>query len=268
MTKTWISGSVLRVLSMATAGALALTIGLYSQDPPAPDAKKGGKKGGFRGPNIAPVVETGFEPMFDGSSLKGWDGDPAFWRVENGAIVGETQTDKQPKQNTFLIWRGSDSVPGRLANFELRLDYKLTGFNSGIQVRSSERDDFKWGMQGYQADIDGEQRFTGQWYEERGRGFLAMRGQFTWINMEGKPGLVSSLGNGDELKALIKGDDWNSMHIIARGSTLTQVVNGRLMSMLMDDDTKGRRLDGSIGIQCHTGPPMKIEIKNIRLKKY
>ena len=34
-------------------------------------------------------------------------------------------------------------------------------------------------MKGYQADIDAENQFTGQIYEERGRGFLAMRGQAT-----------------------------------------------------------------------------------------
>ncbi|HUA59948.1 MAG TPA: family 16 glycoside hydrolase, partial [Verrucomicrobiae bacterium] len=57
-------------------------------------------------PRIAPIQETGFQPIFDGRSLDGWDGDPGFWRVEDGALVGQTTTEKQPKQNTFLIWRG------------------------------------------------------------------------------------------------------------------------------------------------------------------
>ncbi len=256
----------MKLLTTTTIGTLALSIAIYSQQTPAVDAKSSAKtsskKGGFRIPTIEPAAETGFQAIFDGTSLNGWDGDPTFWRVEDGAIVGQTLVDKQPKENTFLIWRG-----GSPANFELKLDYKLTGFNSGIQVRSREREDFKWGMVGYQADIDGEQRFTGQWYEERGRGFLAMRGQYTRINEEGKPGLLGTLGDDAQLKELIKGGDWNSLHIIARGSTLYQIQNGRLMSVLMDDDTKGRRLDGLIGIQCHVGQPMKIELKNIRLKR-
>jgi hypothetical protein len=37
--------------------------------------------------------------------------------------------------------------------------------------------------------------------------------------------------------------------------------------MLIDDDKSGRKMDGLIGIQVHKGPPMKIEVKNIRLKK-
>jgi Domain of Unknown Function (DUF1080) len=211
---------------------------------------------------IPPLREMGFEPIFDGKTLKGWDGDPQFWRVEGGALVGETFATKQPKQNTFLIWRG-----GSPADFELRLEFRLTGFNSGIQFRSSELPDIKWAMKGYQADMDGEQQYTGQIYEERGRGFLAMRGQFTYIGDGQKPALVGSLGSPDELKKLIHGDGWNDLHLIARGNTIEQVLNGRLMSMAIDDDKANRMLAGLIGIQVHLGPPMKIEVRNIRLKK-
>jgi hypothetical protein len=237
---------------------------LYAQQgaPPAANAGRGAGRGGGRGPVIPPIEEMGYQPIFDGKSLAGWDGDPKFWRIEDGAIVGQTTTDKQPDQNTFLIWRG-----GSPADFELRLQFKLTGFNSGIQFRSIELPDIKYAMKGYQADMDGEQRYTGQIYEERGRGFLAMRGQFSYIGEGKKPALVSSVGDGEELKKLIKGEDWNDLHLIARGNTIIQMLNGRITSMLIDDDTAGRKLDGLIGIQVHKGPPMKIEARNIRLKK-
>jgi hypothetical protein len=213
-------------------------------------------------PKIPPMDDVGFVPIFDGKTLNGWDGDPAFWRVEDGAIVGQTLVDRQPKQNTFLIWRG-----GSPANFELKVKYKLTGFNSGIQYRSVELPDIKYAMKGYQADMDGEQTYTGQIYEERARGFLALRGQFTYIGDGKKPALVSSLGDPADLKGLIKGADWNDLHIIARGNTLVQMLNGRVMSMLIDDDTANRKMEGLIGIQVHLGPPMKIEVRDIRLKK-
>ncbi len=172
---------------------------------------------------IKPLEEVGFQPIFDGKSMNGWDGDPDFWRVEDGSLIGQTTVDKQPKQNTFLIWRG-----GSPANFELKLQYRLTGFNSGIQYRSIELPDIKWAMKGYQADMDGEQRFTGQIYEERGRGFLALRGQATYIAEGKKPGLVGSLGrNNAELKGLIKADGWNDVDIIARGNTLIQNERSR-----------------------------------------
>ena len=210
---------------------------------------------------IKPLEEVGFQPIFDGKSMNGWDGDPDFWRVEDGSLIGQTTVDKQPKQNTFLIWRG-----GSPANFELKLQYRLTGFNSGIQYRSIELPDIKWAMKGYQADMDGEQRFTGQIYEERGRGFLALRGQATYIAEGKKPGLVGSLGDNAELKGLIKADGWNDVDIIARGNTLIQILNGRVMSMLIDDDTANRKMEGLIGIQVHKGPPMKMEVRNIRIK--
>ena len=239
-----------KIVGLAGAAAL-FTAGLYPQ-------QRGG--GGGRNP-VPPLEETGFRPIFDGKTMNGWDGDPNFWRVEDGALVGQTQTDKQPKQNTFLIWRG-----GKPGDFELKLDFRLTGFNSGIQFRSIELPDIRWAMKGYQADIDGEQRYTGQIYEERGRGFLAMRGQFAYIGEGQKPAMIGSLGDGDELKKLIHGDGWNALWLIARGNTIEQLLNGRMMSMLIDDDTAGRKMDGLIGIQVHLGPPMKIEVKNIRLK--
>ena len=211
---------------------------------------------------IAALEESGFQTIFDGTSLTGWDGDPAFWKVENGAIVGQTAKDKQPKQNTFLIWRG-----GSPADFELKLQFRLTGFNSGIQFRSIELPDIKWAMKGYQADMDGEQKYTGQIYEERGRGFVAMRGQITYIADGKKPGVLGSLGDPNELKSAIKSEDWNDLDILARGNVIVQMINGRVTSMLIDDDTTGRRMDGLIGIQIHLGPPMKIEARNIRLKK-
>jgi hypothetical protein len=123
---------------------------------------------------------AGFESIFDGSSMKGWEGDPAFWRVANGALTGQSTSQNAVKQNTFLIWRG-----GAPKDFELKVEYRLSATNSGIQIRSVQLppgpEIGKWVMKGYQADIDADNQYTGQIYEERGRGFLAMRGQATYI---------------------------------------------------------------------------------------
>src|SRR5579883_685732 len=220
-----------------------------------------------RGGMFITLDETGFRPMFDGQSLKGWDCDPDFWRVEGGEIVGETRADHQPKQNIFCIWRGA-----KPADFDLKLQYRLTGAdtgNSGVQYRSIERPDIaRWVMQGYQADIDAKEQYTGQIYEERGRGFLALRGQFNYIGDGKKPGNVGSLGDGGELKAFIHHGDWNDLEVIARGNTLIQVINGHVMSQIVDDDKAGRKMDGLIGIQLHkTTGPMKIEARNIRIRE-
>ena len=143
--------------------------------------------------------------------------------------------------------------------------------NSGIQYRSIERPDVaKWVMQGYQADIDLKQRYTGQIYEERGRGFVCLRGQMSYIANGQKAGAIGTVGGDEELKQLIKVDDWNDVEIIARGNVLLQLWNGRLMSELIDDDTSGRKMDGEIGIQVHRLPnaAMRIETRNIRIKTF
>jgi len=245
-------------MAVVVCSSIALAILLTAQSEP-PRARRAG---GFKMDLPQPLNdETGFKAIFDGRTLNGWDGDPKLWRVEGGKIVGETTAETMPKQNSFLIWRG-----GTPADFELKAQYRLGAVNSGIQYRSIELPDIRWAMKGYQADIDAEERFTGQIYEERGRGFLALRGQFTYIAEGKKPGVVGSLGADPQLKSLIKNGDWNEYHIIARGNVLTQILNGRVMSMLVDDDVANRKMDGLIGIQLHLGPPMKIEVRNIRIK--
>jgi hypothetical protein len=201
-------------------------------------------------------------------SLKGWDGDPAFWRVERGAIVGESTPDRRVTQNTFIIWRGGE--PG---DFELKCEYRLTATNSGIQIRSVQLpagpEIGKWVMKGYQADIDYLNQYTGQIYEERGRGFLAMRGQAVYVSDGGRRQVIGALQQSpDELKAIIHRDDWNQVHIIARANTITQILNGAVTSIIVvDDDVKNRMFKGLIGFQMHVGDPMRVEFRNVWLKR-
>jgi hypothetical protein len=214
---------------------------------------------------VPSLAETGFKPIFGGKTLAGWDADPDFWRVENDAIIGETSATHQPKQNTFCIWRS-----GKPADFELRAQYRITGGNSGFQYRSVERLDVaRWSMQGYQADIDAQQSYTGQLYEERDRGFLAPRGMFAYAQSGAKPGMIGWVGQPDELKGFIKNGDWNEMHIVARGSSLVHLINGHVMCLFVDDDVAHAKRDGLIGIQLHvTDTGMKMEVRNIRLKMF
>jgi hypothetical protein len=275
------------VAAVALIGLVAATTAAFQQTPPAgaPAAGRGAPgqppaqgqgRGAPRGPQPLPFEEhEGFKQIFDGTTLKGWDGDPKFWRAEGGAIVGQTTAENKLTENTFVIWRG-----GEPADFELKLEYRINATNSGIQIRSvhlpagtdggrSGPIQGKWVMKGYQADIDVDNRYTGQIYEERGRMFLAMRGQFSYIPEGGGPKVVGALQTTDDaLKGVIKNNDWNQVHIIARGNMVTEILNGHVTSVLVDDDTKGRLLKGLIGFQCHVGDPMKVEFRNIWLKQY
>ncbi len=58
---------------------------------------------------------------FDGKTLKGWDGSPEVWHVEDGALVGESSPE-HPSGTTNIIWRG-----GQPGNFELKAEMKLEG---------------------------------------------------------------------------------------------------------------------------------------------
>jgi hypothetical protein len=210
--------------------------------------------------------EPGFQPIFDGKTLDGWEGNPTYWRVEEGSLVGEITPATVIKSNTFIIWRG-----GRPKDFELKLEYRITpAGNSGINYRSVVVADpvtpgNKFAMRGYQCDIDGKKQYVGNNYEEKGRLFLAVRGQLTRVVGGRPPVVVSSFGDAAELGKLVT-DDWNAVHVTARGNTLIHAINGRLMTLVTDDDPDNRPVDGLLGMQVHVGPPMKVEYRNIRLK--
>jgi hypothetical protein len=121
-------------------------------------------------------------------------------------------------------------------------------------------------MRGYQADIDGRNQYTGQNYEEKGRTFLALRGQVTRQVNDQLPQIIGTLGSTNELLSVIKTNDWNEYHLIVSGNTLTHILNGHTMSVVIDEDTANRKFNGLLGVQVHVGPPMKIEYRNFRMK--
>jgi hypothetical protein len=206
--------------------------------------------------------EKGFVDIFDGKTLKGWEGDSTYWRVENGNMVGEITPKTLLKRNSFIIWRG-----GLTTDFELKVAYRVSlKGNSGINYRSEQLTDAPYSLKGYQCDIDGANRYTGQNYEERGRTFLALRGQQVILEVQKKPIITGATGHPDTLIAKIK-PDWNECHLIVKGNRMQHFVNGILMSDVTDNDTLNRKLTGLLGVQVHVGPPMKIEYRHFKLKQ-
>lgn len=209
------------------------------------------------------VVANDFVPIFDGKTFAGWEGDTSFWHIENGVLTGLETADHQLKTNTFMIWKG-----GEPSDFEFKAEYRIDADgNSGVQYRSELVKDIPYALKGYQADIDGKDTYTGQNYEERGRGFLAMRGQIATIPTNDKPIITGSVGNPDSLKAKIKANDWNEIHLVVKGNHMLHYINGVLMSETTDNDTTNRKAKGLIGLQLHVMPAMKVEYRNIMLKQ-
>ncbi len=204
--------------------------------------------------------ECGFKCLFDGKTLNGWEGKPQFWSVQDGVITGQTTKDNPTKGNTFLIWRG-----GKTADFELRLEFRIVGGNSGIQYRSEEKGDFVVG--GYQADFAAGDRYIGILYEEKGRAILAHRGHKVVIDEDGKKETVGTTCDEKEMLASIKKEGWNEFIITAKGNHLVQKINGHTTVDVTDNQTSKSSAEGILALQLHQGPPMLVQFKNIRLKQ-
>jgi hypothetical protein len=213
-------------------------------------------------PEAALDDDLGFDTIFDGKTLEGWDGDPVYWRVEDGCIVGEITPETIVERNTFLIWR-----KGITKDFELKVEYRVSAEgNSGIGYRCEEVPGLPWAMKGCQHDIDGKGQWNGQNYEERGRTFLALRGQICRVESGQKPRVIGSVGEKDALQELVN-EGWNEAHLIVRGNVMIHMVNGHVISVVIDDDLENRKMEGLLGVQVHVGPPMTIEYRNFRFKK-
>ena len=207
--------------------------------------------------------EDGFISIFDGKSLEGWTGDPVYWRIENGVIIGTITPETIVKENTFLIY----DIPIE-GDFELKMLYRVSAEgNSGVNYRSERIEGKPFALRGYQFDIDGKNKWTGQNYEEKGRKFLALRGQISRVEEGGNPNVVGYTGDKEELAADLKPNEWQECHLIIRNNIMIHMVNKQIMSLVIDDDTAKRKFGGLIGVQVHVGPPMTIEYKDFRLKK-
>lgn len=246
-------------------------------------AARGRGRGIFREPDPIDFDDrTGYTEMFNGNTLNGWDGNPDVWKVVDGAIVGERPVPPSGApatgfRQTFLVWQG-----GEPADFELKLEIKLEGpgADSGIQYRSyiaplgpgrpsmppPDPRDAKWNLGGYQFDFNFANTFPGQVAEGFGRGIIAFRGQVVRTEAGKNPRLIAMLGDRQELGGYFKIDDWNQADLIAHGDTAIQIINGHVMSILIDDDASKARSKGLIGLQCAGPPGSKISFRNIRIR--
>ena len=187
----------------------------------------------LQAPTQVPMLATAdnVKDFFNGKDLAGWDGDRDVWAVRNGEIVGKTATGL--KRNTFL--KSSQAV----TDFRLSLRVKLTPNreNSGVQFRSEPLPDGE--MRGPQADIGGG--WWGKLYEESGRGLLAKEGG----------------------ERHVKPDEWNDYVVEARGTTVKIWINGQLVCDYTDAQLSRR---GVIGLQVHSGGPMEVRFKDLKLE--
>jgi hypothetical protein len=190
-----------------------------------------------------PTVETGFTAIFDGKTLNGWEGDPDYFRVEDGAIVAGSLERPTP-ENQFI------SSTGSFGDFELRLSFKLLGdpahANAGVQFRSSRVPNSNE-MSGYQADIG--QTYWGCLYDESRRNRTLVQ------------------ADQDAVNRVLRRDGWNDYVIRCEGRHIQLWLNG-VQTVDYREHDSGIAESGLIGLQVHQGPPSKVFYRNIRVRKF
>jgi len=252
-----------RSAHLASWMAAALVIGLCVAWAPAAEA---------------PDPDAGFETIFNGKDLTGWDGHADLWSVKDGVIVGETTQQKRAPGNTFLIWKG-----GNLKNFVLKLKFRMgSSNNSGVQFRSihmpaKATDRNRWRVKGYQAEVEERPGKVGFLYDESRRGWLVNVGDIMEINV-GDDGKIKKevVGKIADKNALIKAgyyksnkdpNAWNEYEITCRGNHILMKLNGYQTIELIDNDKQNRTLEGILALQIHGGSAMRVEYKDIRIQR-
>jgi hypothetical protein len=195
--------------------------------------------------SVAQGQEPGFTSLFDGKTLACWEGDEKVFRVEEGAIVAGSKTERIA-HNEFLASKEE------FGDFELRLKARLTGKgqNAGIQFRS-QRIPNHFEMIGYQCDMGTTAQGVSIWgalYDEsRRRKFLVEPDQ-------------------EKLRAVLQPAEWNDLVIRCEGPRIQIWVNGfQTVDYTEPDPQIAQR--GHFGLQIHGGEPAEAAYREIRVKK-
>jgi hypothetical protein len=124
----------------------------------------------------------------------------------------------------------------------------------------------QWNMAGAQYDFDAGNRYTGQFYEQAtGRGIIAWKGQVVRTQEGKNPRLLATLGEPATIDSYYKPNEWNELHIIAVGNQMTHILNGHVLSILVDEDASKFHNKGLIGLEVEaTG---KLFARNISIRK-
>jgi len=214
----------------------------------------------------ASPTEAGFESLFNGKDLTGWDCEPNLWSVQDGAITAFTAEEGVTRrENTCLIWKGT------VSDFVLRLSFRLRDVitekpaNSGVLYRSRRVQN--WQVRGYQCDLHGPH--TGSLILlEDDNDPRSMWGHSVVIKPTSRRPILESKGavtNPDRFKDIIKIGDWNELEISAQGSRIVHKINGVVTLEAKDETVLAGAVPGLLAIELKRAT--NLQFKNIRLKR-
>ncbi len=202
---------------------------------------------GFVSPDPIPVdikPEPGFVKIFNGKDLSGWEGKDGLWVVERGLLIGRSPGIKQ---NEFLGTKAS------YKDFVIKFRFQLVGhadkgfINSGCQFRS-QRVPGSTEAFGYQADMG--QGWWGALYDESRRKRLLVAPD---------PVVIAKT---------VKENAWNDYTVTAQGDKIVLEINGtKTVEWTETEPVDKVARDGRIFFQIHSGGPLEIRLKDIRIKK-
>ena len=188
------------------------------------------------------AAEKGWTPLFNGKDFTGWkvNENTNTFSIKDGAIVAHG-----PRSHCFYV---GDFQNHNFKNFELKVDVMtLPGSNGGIYI-DTEYQDQSWPGKGFEVQVNNtynkDPRKTGSLYEVK--------------------------DNGNEVA---KDNEWFTEHIIAKGNTITILVNEKPVAQWTQPadwagtkDFPGRRIGpGTIALQGHDAGST-VYYKNIRIK--
>ena len=182
-------------------------------------------------------------PLFDGQTFEGWEGEDAFFRVEDKAIVAGSMKEEIPT-NKFLC------TEEKFGDFELRLQVKFPteNNNGGIQIRSKRIPDHHEVI-GYQVDVGyaGDKPVWASIYDE------SRRNKF----------LVEAPA--DRIATLLDKNGFNEYVIRAEGPRIQVWFNEEKVVDYIEEEPEISQ-NGVICVQIHGGPPSEAWYKDITLK--
>lgn len=204
------------------------------------------------------------KPLFNGETLRGWEGNPDFFRVEDKAIVAGRLTDIIP-QNEFIC------TTKEYENFDLRLKVKLVGEgdNGGVQFRS-QRISNSHEVAGYQADIG---FIPSGWV----KGFAQFKAKTDslddntpyplWGSLydESRRARILALADRNQVMTHLKPGDWNEIRIRAEQNEISIWINNQQTISYTEEENMPRK--GVIGLQVHSGPPLEVWYKDIFIQE-
>jgi hypothetical protein len=213
--------------------------------------------------------------LFDGKSLKGWEGPDSIFRAEDGCIVGGSM-DKTLEHSYYLC------TEKKYDNFELTLKAKFKNAgkyeNAGVSFRA-ERAPNSTQVGGYQADMghiepniiplfsDFSPSDMNSPYPLWGILVDEFRSNTSrYPNNDFAPVVFLVIPDRTLIESIIKKDDWNECRVIADGPEIEIFVNGVLTVKYLEKE-KWVPATGHICLQAHSGGPYEILYKDIRLRK-